>query len=62
MQQLSAPVQQIMVRTDGPGTGAPVVHRVSGRFRPLKRYGAIAIRCGDGIVGTIADVPHLKDQ
>src|SRR5439155_8238892 len=62
LQQLSAPVQQIMVRTDGPGTGAPVVHRVSGRFRPLKRYGAIAIRCGDGIVGTIADVPHLKDQ
>jgi hypothetical protein len=55
--QLDAPVQQILVRTEGPGTGAPVTHRVSGRFKPLRRYGSIAIRCGDGIVGTVPEVP-----
>jgi hypothetical protein len=61
VQQLEGPVQQIMVRTEGPGTGPPVKHRVRGRFRPLHRYGAVDLRCGDGIVGTIRDVPR-KDQ
>lgn len=59
--QLDTPVQQIMVRTDGPGTGAPATHRVRGRFKALRRYGSVAIRCGDGIVGTIRDVPR-RDQ
>ena len=59
--QLDKPVQQIMLRTDGPGTGAPATHRVRGRFKALKRYGSVAIRCGDGIVGTIRDVPR-RDQ
>lgn len=56
--QLALPVQQIMIRTEGPGTGPPVVNRVRGRFRALRRYGSIALRCGDGIVGTIAEVPR----
>ena len=61
VQQLDAPVQQIMIRTEGAGTGAPVVQQVRGRFRALRRYGAVAIRCGDGIVGTIRDIPR-RDQ
>ena len=58
VQHLAGTIQQIMVRTDGPGTGRPVVQHVQGRFRALRRYGAVAIRCGDGIVGTIRDVPR----
>jgi hypothetical protein len=61
VQHLASTVQQIMIRTDGPGTGRAVTQRVEGRFKPLRRYGAIAMRCGDGIVGTIRDVPR-KDQ
>jgi hypothetical protein len=56
VQQLAAPVQQILVRTSGAGSGAPVVRRVSGRFRALPRYGAIAIRCGDGTLAIVRDV------
>lgn len=59
--QLDAPVQQIMIRTDGPGTGPAKTHRVRGRFKALKRYGTVALRCGDGIVGTIRQVPR-RDQ
>ena len=59
--RLDQPVQQILIRTDGPGTGAPLAHRVRGRFRALGRYGSVAIRCGDGIVGTIREVPR-RDQ
>ena len=61
VEQLDRPVQQILIRTDGPGTGAPVKREVRGRFRPLPTYGAIDLRCGDGIVGTIRDVPR-RDQ
>lgn len=61
VQQLVGPVQQIMVRTEGPGTGPPVAHRVQGRFKALPRYASVAIRCGDGIVGTIRNVPR-RDQ
>lgn len=60
--QLAGPVQQIMVRTDGPGTGALATHPVQGRFKPLKRYGSISLRCGDGIIGTIKDVPRVEGQ
>jgi hypothetical protein len=61
VQHLASPVQQIMIRTDGPGTGRPVTQRVQGRFRPLRRYGSIDLRCGDGIVGRIREVPR-QDQ
>ncbi|MBV9930945.1 MAG: hypothetical protein JO013_08365 [Alphaproteobacteria bacterium] len=61
VQHLAGTVQQIFVRTDGPGTGRPVVQHVQGRFRALKHYGSVAIRCGDGIVGTIRDIPR-RDQ
>jgi len=53
------PVQQILVRTEGSadaGAG-PVTHDVRGEFRALKRYGGVAIRCGDGVIAEIADVP-----
>jgi hypothetical protein len=62
VQQLDAPVQQIMIRTEGSGAGAPVTQQVRGRFRALRRYGAVAIRCGDGIVGTIRDIPRRNAQ
>ena len=56
VEQLREPVQQLIVRTSGSGAGAPVVRRVDGRFRPLRRYGSIAIRCGDSVIATIRDV------
>jgi hypothetical protein len=57
--RLDDPVQQIMVRTEGsPQSGvAPVTHQVRGEFPALKRYGAVALRCGDGIIAEIKDVP-----
>lgn len=61
VQHLDAPVQQILIRTDGPGTGAPARHRLAARLKPLRRYGRIELRCGDGIVGRIAEVPR-RDQ
>jgi hypothetical protein len=57
--RLDEPVQQVMVRTEGaaqPGA-APVTHDVRGVFPGLKRYGGVAIRCGDGIIAEISDVP-----
>jgi hypothetical protein len=57
--RLDEPVQQVRVRTEGsaePG-GAPVVHNVRGVFPAMKRYGGVAIRCGDGIIAEIRDVP-----
>jgi len=58
VEQLREPVQELIVRTSGAGAGTPVVRRVAGRFRPLRQYGAIAIRCGDARVATIRDVPR----
>lgn len=58
VQRLADPVQQIIVRTSGSGTGAAVVRHVAGRFKALKRYGSVSIRCGDGIVAAIPDVPR----
>ena len=57
--RLDQPVQQILVRTEGtPEAGAaPETRRVRGVFPALKRYGGVALRCGDGIIGEIRDVP-----
>jgi hypothetical protein len=56
--RLDEPVQQVVVRTEGqaePGA-ASVVHNVRGVFPAIKRYGGVAIRCGDGIIAEIRDV------
>jgi hypothetical protein len=57
--QLDEPVQQVMVRTEGSASAgaAPVVHNVRAVMPALKRYGGVAIRCGDGIIAEIRDVP-----
>ena len=57
--RLDEPIQQVRVRTEGspePG-GAPVVHEVRGVFPAIDRYGGVAIRCGDGIIAEIREVP-----
>jgi hypothetical protein len=57
--RLDEPIQQVLVRTEGsaePG-GAPVVHDVRGVFPAIDRYGGVAIRCGDGIIAEVRDVP-----
>jgi hypothetical protein len=57
--RLDEPIQQVRVRTEGaaqPG-GAPVVHNVRGVFPAIERYGGVAIRCGDGIIAEIREVP-----
>jgi len=57
--RLDPPVQQVRVRTEGsaePG-GAPVTHNVRGVFPAIDRYGGVAIRCGDGIIAEIREVP-----
>ena len=62
--RLDEPVQQIMVRTEGsPEAGAaPVTHNVRAVVPALKRYGGVAIRCGDGIIAEIRDVPAPPRQ
>jgi hypothetical protein len=57
--RLDDPVQQVLVRTEGGAEagGAPVTHDVRGTFPAIRRYGGIAIRCGDGIIAEIRDVP-----
>jgi len=58
--RLDEPIQQVLVRTEGKaeGGGAPVVHEVRGVFPAmLDRYGGVAIRCGDGIIAEIREVP-----
>lgn len=57
--RLDEPIQQVRVRTEGsaePG-GAPVVHNVRGVFPAIDRYGGVAIRCGDGIIAEVREVP-----
>ncbi|HEX8448363.1 MAG TPA: hypothetical protein VF652_02120 [Allosphingosinicella sp.] len=57
--RLDDPIQQVRVRTEGsaePG-GAPVVHDVRGVFPAIDRYGGVAIRCGDGIIAEVREVP-----
>lgn len=62
--RLDEPVQQVRVRTEGSGEpgAAPVVHEVQGIFPAMKHYGGVAIRCGDGIVAEIRDVPAPPRQ
>jgi hypothetical protein len=57
--RLDEPVQQVMVRTEGsPEAGAaPVTHNVRAEMPAMKRYGGVAIRCGDGIIAEIRNVP-----
>lgn len=57
VERLDDPVQQVLVRTEGSPGGAPVVHNVRGVFPALDHYGGVAIRCGDGIIAEIRDVP-----
>lgn len=61
VQKLDAPVQQIMVRAE-PSSGTPGGTKtevaVRGAFPALKQYGAVTIRCGDGIVGIVKPVPR----
>lgn len=61
---LDEPVQQVMVRTEGsPEAGsAPVTHNVRAEMPALKRYGGVAIRCGDGIIAEIRNVPSPPRQ
>jgi hypothetical protein len=56
--RLDDPVQQVLVRTEGrpESGGAPVTQTVRAVFPAMKRYGGIAIRCGDGIIAEIRDV------
>ncbi len=62
--RLDEPVQQVMVRTEGsPEAGAaPVTHNVRAVMPALKRYGGVAIRCGDGIIAEIRNVPAPPRQ
>jgi hypothetical protein len=57
--RLDEPIQQVRVRTEGSAEagGAPVVHDVRGVFPAIDRYGGVAIRCGDGIIAEVRDVP-----
>jgi hypothetical protein len=57
--RLDEPIQQVRVRTEGKAEagGASVVHDVRGVFPAIDRYGGVAIRCGDGIIAEIRDVP-----
>ena len=58
--RLDPPVQQLMVHTTapaGPATQAVTTHRVRIEVPALRRYGAVEIRCGDGVVARITDVP-----
>ncbi|HEX8126464.1 MAG TPA: hypothetical protein VF548_12860 [Allosphingosinicella sp.] len=57
--RLDDPIQQVRVRTQGSrqAGGAPVVHDVRGVFPAIDRYGGVAIRCGDGIIAEVREVP-----
>lgn len=57
--RLDDPIQQVRVRTEGaaePGGGS-VVHDVRIAVPAIKRYGGVAIRCGDGIIAEVREVP-----
>lgn len=59
VERLDDPVQQILVRTEGSaGAGAaPETHNVRAVIPALDHYGGVAIRCGDGIIAEIRNVP-----
>ncbi len=54
--RLDDPVQQVLLRTEGSPGGAPVVQNVRTTLPARDHYGAVAIRCGDGIIAEIKDV------
>ena len=57
--RLDQPVQQVIVRTEGtaePGAER-AVHAVRVVLPALRTYGGVAIRCGDGIIAEIREVP-----
>jgi hypothetical protein len=61
MDRLAKPLQQVLVRTDpppGPSTGALVTHRVRGVFELRKRATGVRIRCGDGTLAVLRDLPR----
>jgi hypothetical protein len=58
VQRLDGPVQQILVRTEGTGGGPPAVRHVRGEFRALNAYSAVQLRCGDGTVAMLRDIPR----
>jgi hypothetical protein len=65
VQKLDEPVQQILVRTIPPesaAAGSPATIAVEGRFPARKRYGALAIRCGDGILAIVKSIPREPDK
>lgn len=57
--RLDEPIQQVRVRTEGSAEAgaAPVTHDVRGVFPAIERYGGVAIRCGDGIIAEIREIP-----
>jgi hypothetical protein len=57
--RLDEPIQQVRVRTEGTAEagGAPVVQNVRGIFPAIESYGGVAVRCGDGIIAEIREVP-----
>jgi hypothetical protein len=58
--RLEPPVQQLMVHTTAPAdaaTQAMTWHGVRAEVPALRRYGAVEIRCGDGVIARIKDVP-----
>jgi hypothetical protein len=56
--RLDDPIQQVLVRIEGNAeAGPPVSHEVRAVFPALRSYGGVAIRCGDGIIAEIHDVP-----
>ena len=62
--KLEVKIQQIIVRTRGEGAGAPEVRTVRGVFPARKRYGGLRIRCGDGtlaVVNEVPEQPYVKD-
>ena len=59
VQKLKDPVQQILIRTEGDGEGAPTRIPVHGEFEALRRYGAVTLRCGDGTFGILRDVTRI---
>ena len=61
VRKLDGPVQQILVRTEPPSEPAArtlTTVDVRAAFPALKRYQAVYIRCGDGILGIVKSIPR----
>jgi hypothetical protein len=57
--RLDDPVQQVLVRAGAPlkNGEATEMRNVRGVFPALRAYGGVEIRCGDGIIAQISNVP-----